>query len=164
MRPRRLVAASGRPLNFTVRHRVRDWIRNSLIGVIIFVLATVTRLYLGPYWSKAFLLDRTFGSRWALPPALLAAFWGWDFLVAMIGGFAFLLLIRAQRPLLWVSALGLAFLPLKVRYFRYWISPEADWTPYVEDYGVYVMPLIGALSGGYLAQLARAMQRSGRGA
>ena len=142
----------------------RDWVRNSLTGLVVFVLATVGRLYAGPYWSKAFLLNRTFESRWDLPPTLLAAYWGWDFLVALVAGFIFFLLVRGKRPLLWVTALGLGFALFKLRFSRHWISPEAPWTVYVEDYGVHVMPVIGALAGGYLAKVARTIQHSRRGA
>jgi len=144
--------------------RDRDWIRNSLIGLVVFVLATAGRLYAGLYWSKAFLLDRTFESRWALDPTLLVAIWGWDFLVALVAGFIFFLLVKGKRPLLWVTALGLGFALFKLRFSHHWISPEADWTVYVEDYGAYVVPVIAALAGGYLANVARTIQHFRRGA
>jgi hypothetical protein len=123
-------------------------LRNSTSYLGVFVLALLVWTHLITYWRRAFMLDRTFDSG----AAVIGWFWGFDFLVALVAGFALTLLLRASRPLVWTAALGLGFMLLRIRFTRYWIGPEADWTIYLEDYGLYFVPLVGALAGGSLAQ------------
>jgi len=164
VRSRRLSDVVARPLNFTVRRRVLQLIRNSVSCLVVFVLTIVSWFYGAQYWSHAFLLGRTFESRWTLDPTWLFFVWGFDFLLALLAGFALFLLVKGKRPLLWVAGFGLGLLALRIRFTKHWISPDADWGVYVQDYGIYVMPLVGALLGGLLAQRVRAMQHSGRAA
>ena len=164
MRPRRSSGVVVRPLNFTVRRRVRDLMRNSFSCLVVFVLTVIAWFYGVTYWRHALLDGRSFESRWTLDSRFLFAVWGFDFLLTLLAGFGLLFLAKGKRPVLWVAILGLGFFLLKVRFTRHWISSDADWGIYVEDYGTYVMPPLGALAGGFLARWVRSMQHSRRAA
>jgi hypothetical protein len=143
---------------------VRNLIRNSASCLAVFVLTVVAWSRGVSYWRRALFGEHGFESRWMLDPGYLFAIWGFDFLLSLIAGFALMLLVRGRRPMLWLAILGLGFVTLKVRFTKFWISPEAGWDVYVEDYGSYVIPLLGAFLGGLLAQRVRTARQSPRAA
>jgi hypothetical protein len=155
--------ASARPLNFTVRRRVPDWIRNSASCVGVFVLTVIAWSYGVPYWRHT-LFSNNFESRWSLDPLFLFMWWGFDLFLTLLAGFALSYLVRGKRPVLWAGILGLGLLVLKIRFTRFWISPDADWGTYVQDYGSWVIPLVGTIVGGLLGQRVRLSQHLRRDA
>jgi hypothetical protein len=163
VRPRLQSGASARPLNFTVRRRVPDWIRNSASSVGVFVLTVIAWIYGVPYWRHT-LFSSTFESHWSLDPLFLFMWWGFDLFLTLLAGFALLYLVRGKRPVLWAVIVGLGFLVLKIRFTRFWISPDADWGAYVQDYGSWVIPLVGTIVGGLLGERIRSTQHLRRDA
>jgi hypothetical protein len=135
-------------------------VRNTAFTLLVFALTIAGWTHAAPYWSHAFLIGRNFESRWALDPTFLVLIWGFDFLLSLVAGFVLSLLVKGKRPLWWVAALGFGFMVLRIRFTKVWISPDADWGIYFEDYGRYLVPVVGTLAGGYLAQLVRSLQHS----
>jgi len=129
------------------------FVRNIAWYVIVFAATVAAWFYLASYWSQAVLLGHTFESQWSL-----ALFWGFDFFMALVAALVLALLVANSRPLLWVIALGLGFTILKVQFSRTWTAPDADWTAYLEVYGRYAVPFIGALVGGLFAGWFRTLR------
>jgi hypothetical protein len=137
-----------------------DLIRNSALLAGVFVLTLMAWFIGGAYWGQAFLFGRTYES----VLGFFAAAWGFDFLLTLTAGFVLTFLIRGKRRLLWIATLGLGFVLLRIRFSAHGASSPPDWTLYVGDYGRYLMPLVGALAGGFLARWLRGTRGSAAGA
>jgi hypothetical protein len=123
-----------------------------LPALLAFIVVVLAALLVGnelhPYWVDTFLVGRTFTSTWSwLSPSLLALTWGYDVLLAFAASMVLGLMLPGHRKSAWIVGLGVALAALHVLTDRDYPSPDADFTVYVEIYGGYLMPVVGAALG-----------------
>jgi len=136
VRPRRLSGVVVRPLNFTVRRRMRNHILNAGSCVVVSVLTFMAWAFSSAPWAH-------FSSSWNCVAVWAAR----DFIIPLLGAFVLVLLIKGKGALLWAITLSVPFFMVRLPFTKFW-----SWWDY--------LALLGALAGGLLGQWVRSRKHS----
>lgn len=129
-------------------------IRNGLALLISTVIVWIAVPVVQHFLFEAFLRGRTFSSASEWMDTLSLLQWLFYIFIFTVFGFILSKLINSARCLLWVASLGFIYAIFLAVFSRNYFFREASVASHFWVYGVYAMPILGALLGYLLHLLA----------